>query len=267
MEALVSNSLDHWVLRGTLLAVACVAGNCAWAADPPLESGTNLSIGPAVYVTPSYPGASSSRGFALPYLDAEYAGRFYTNASDLVGVYAYKTVGDALGAALQYDFTERLSKDNGDFKYFSDVKATPRFKLFADKTIGAFTADFNIATDIAGRGQGTLAQANLFVTIPIVPKWVFSFGPGLMWADHEYMTTFFTITPQQAAVSPLHSYTAGAGVDDLHLNAIVTYAISSRWGIGASAYEARLHGTADGSPVTTRREQTTALAWLVYKVR
>jgi hypothetical protein len=36
---------------------------------------------------------------------------------------------------------------------------------------------------------------------------------------------------------------------------------------GASAYEARLHGSADGSPVTTRHEQTTALAWLVYKVR
>jgi outer membrane protein len=239
----------------------------AFAADPPLESGTNLSIGPGEYLTPSYPGASSSRGFLLPYLDAEYAGRLYTNASDLLGVYAYKTVGDALGAALQYDFTERLSKDDVRFRELREIKATPRLKLFADKTFGILTGDFQVATDIAGRGQGTLAQINLFVTIPFVPKWSFSFGPGVTFADHQYMTSFFTITPAQAAVSPLRSYAAKAGIDDLHLNAIVTYAVSSRWSVGASAYAARLHGDADNSPVTLRRGQTTALGWLAYKVK
>jgi MipA family protein len=250
-----------------LMTLTLAAAMSARAADPPLEEGTNLAIGPGVYVTPSYPGASASRGFLLPYVDAEYLGRFYTNASDLLGVYAFKTQGDAVGAAIQYDFTERLSKDDARFANLSDVKATPRFKLFAAKTISIFTADFNVATDIAGRGQGTLAQANIWATIPFVKNWVFSIGPGLTWADHEYMTTFFTITPQQASVSPLRVYSASAGIDDVHLNAVVTYSISTRWGVGASAYEARLHGSADQSPVTLRREQTTALGWIVYKIK
>jgi outer membrane scaffolding protein for murein synthesis (MipA/OmpV family) len=239
----------------------------AFATDPPLDAGTNLSIGPGEYLTPSYPGASSSRGFLFPYIDAEYAGRLYTNASDLIGVYAYKTVGDALGAALQYDFTERLNTDDARFRNLRDIKATPRFKLFADKTFFVFTGDFNVATDVAGRGQGTLAQANLLVTIPFIRKWLFSFGPGLTWADHTYMTSFFTITPEQAAISPLRAYNAHAGIADLHLNGVISYAVSSRWSIGASTYAARLRGDANDSPVTSRRTQIMAIGWLTYKVK
>jgi MipA family protein len=265
MELMRSQSSRFWAASVTLLGLALLSS--ARAADPPLQSNTNLSVGPGEYVTPTYPGSSSSRGFLLPYIDAEYAGRLYTNASDLVGAYAYKTVGDAVGAALQYDFTERLNSDSPSFRYLHDIKATPRFKLFADKTIGIVTADFNVATDIGGHSQGTLAQANLWVTIPFVPKWVFSVGPGLTWADNEYMSTFFGITPEQAAVSPFHTYVARAGIDDFHLNAVVTYAISSRWSIGASGYIARLHGDADHSPVTESHEQITALAWLVYKIK
>jgi len=123
-----------------------------------------------------------------------------------------------------------------------------------------------VATDIGGRGQGTLAQANLLVTIPFIPKWLFSFGPGITWADHNYMTTFFTITPQQAAVSPIHEYEAHAGIADLHLNGAITYTISSRWAVGASAYAARLQSDAEESPVTLRRSQITVIAFLTYKV-
>ena len=80
------------------------------------------------------------------------------------------------------------------------------------------------------------------------------------------MTSFFTITPQQALVSPMRPFVAHAGVADLHLSGAVTYTISSRWGIGASAYAARLHSDAEESPVTVRRSQITVIAFLSYKV-
>jgi outer membrane protein len=112
-----------------------------------------------------------------------------------------------------------------------------------------------------------LAQANLWVTIPFIPKWIFSVGPGLTWADARYMHTFFSITDAQAAVSPLSPYAARAGVVDLHFNAIASYEISSRWSVGATAYVARLNGDADESPVTLRRSQTTALAFIAYKLK
>jgi outer membrane scaffolding protein for murein synthesis (MipA/OmpV family) len=62
------------------------------------------------------------------------------------------------------------------------------------------------------------------------------------------------------------AYAARAGIVDLHLNGIATYDISSRWSVGASVYVACLHGDAVGSSVTQSPSQTTALAWLVYKI-
>ena len=106
-------------------------------ADIPVDTGTNLSIGPAVYVTPSYPGASSTRGFALPYIDAEFNNLLYSNAADLLGIYAYKSPTANLGAAIQYDFTERLDKDDYRLRFLKDIKATPRGKLFPVRPSGS----------------------------------------------------------------------------------------------------------------------------------
>jgi MipA family protein len=114
-----------------------------------------------------------------------------------------------------------------------------------------------IALQLAERGYG---EANLWATLPFVKQWLFSPGPGVTWADERYMHSFFTITPAQAAVSPLAVYQARAGVLDVHLNGVVTCEISSRWSLGASAYAARLRGDAAGSPVTLRRDQTTTRA-------
>jgi outer membrane scaffolding protein for murein synthesis (MipA/OmpV family) len=254
----------HCLLKVAATFGALVYSGAALADEP--DTSTYLSIGPGEYLTPSYPGASSSRGFLFPYIDAQYAGRLYSSAADLLGVYGYKTKGDALGAALQYDFTERLNTDDLRLRNIRDISTTPRFKLFADKTLSIFTADIDVATDIGGHGQGTLAQANLFVTIPFIPKWLFSFGPGIAWADHDYMSTFFSITPQQAAVSPIHTYTAHAGIADVHLNGAVTYSISSRWSVGASTYAAHLHSDAEDSTVTLRRSQITVITFVTYKV-
>jgi MipA family protein len=262
MEAPGSRPIGYLVRYGFFVML----GNGIAKADVPVDTGTNLSVGPATYITPTYPGASSSRGFALPYIDAEFDNLLYSNAADLLGIYAYKTSTANVGAAIQYDFTERLAKDDYRFRYLREIKATPRGKIFASKTIGIITGDFNVATDLANRGQGTLAQGNLWLTIPFVKHWIFSVGPGFTWADHQYMSTFFAITPAQSAVAPLNVYSTKAGVVDLHLNGIATYEISSRWSLGASAYAARLRGDAENSPITLRHSQITALAFIAYKI-
>lgn len=259
------SALNIWKACGFVFILWSIHGRADESAS--MDNGTHLLVGPGVYVTPSYPGASASRGFAIPYIDAQYANRLYSNATDIVGVYALNSASTQAGAAFQYDFTERLAKDDLRFRNLSEIRTTPRFKVFASHTIGIITGDANVATDIAGRGQGTLAQANLWVTIPSIPKLILSFGPGLTWADERYMHTFFSITEAQAAVAPLTPYHAKAGVVDWHVNALATYEISSRWSLGASAYAARLNDDPDRSPVTLRRGQTTALAFVAYKVR
>lgn len=250
-----------------VLAAPCCRGSDADPAQEPAPEEARLSLGPSLYLTPSHPGARSTRSVWLPFVDAEFAGRLYTSASDIVGVYARKTASIQAGAAVEYDLTERLSRDDERFRYLRDVHATPRFKLFASRTISFITGDANLATDMAGRGQGTLAQANLWATVPFTPKFMVSMGPGVMWGDARYLRTFFSISDAQAAVSPFAAYASRAGVVDVHWNGFETYEISSRWSIGASEYAARLHGSAAGSPVTASRSQTTVLAWIAYKLK
>ena len=226
-----------------------------------------LSLGPGLYLTPVHPGARSTRSVWVPFVDAEYAGRLYSSASDVLGVYAYKTASVQAGAAVEYDFTERLARDDERFRNLRDLHETPRFKLFASRTISFVTGDANIATDMAGRGEGTLAQANLWATVPFSKKFMLSVGPGLTWADTRYMQSFFGISKAQSAVSPFAVYASRAGVVDFHWNGLETFEISSRWSVGASQYMARLHGTAGESPVTAGRTQNSILAWIAYRVR
>jgi outer membrane protein len=250
-----------WVLVGVAHAAAvCVAD------DAPPDA-VRAAAGPGEYVTSSYPGARSTRSELLPFIDAEYAQRYYSSANDFLGIYAIKTVGTQAGAAVEYDLTERRARDDGRFRNLRDINETPRFKLFASHTVSFITGDANVAADMAGRGEGTLAQANLWATIPLLPTLSLSVGPGITWANARYTRSFFGITAAQAAVSPFSPHVAPAGVIDMHWNGFETYDISSRWSVGASQLAVRLRGSAGDSPVTSRREQLVAFAWLAYKLK
>jgi MipA family protein len=233
--------------------------------DVPADA-ARAAVGPGLYVTPSYPGARSTRSELLPFVDAEYEQRYYSSANDLLGIYAIKSPSTQAGAAVEYDLTERRARDDERFHNLRDVDETARFKLFASHTISFVTSDANVATDMAGRGEGTLAQTNLWATLPL-PKASLSVGPGITWANARYTRSFFGITQAQAAVSPFAPHAAPAGLVDLHWNGFETYDISSRWSVGASQTAAHLRGAAGDSPVTSKREQIVVFTWLAYRLK
>ena len=234
-------------------------------AAPPGETEYHASIGPGFYALPSFPGARRTRKILFPFIDAEYANRLYTSASDILGVYGYKTTDTQVGAAVEYDLTERMARDDIRLRGLPNVGETPRFKLFGSQTVGAVTADVNVARDIAGRGQGTLGQANLWLTVPFDPTFSVSVGPGITWADSQYMHTFYAITPAEAAVSALPAFASRAGITDAHLNGLAEWVIHSKYRLGAQACFGHLRGDAGASPITVQHEQTTLVAWLAYR--
>jgi MipA family protein len=201
------------------------------------------------------------RYIPFPFIDADYDNRFYTSASDVAGVYGYKTETTQAGAALEWDLTERHVRD------LPNVNETPRFKLFASKTLEIVTGDVSVATDASGRGQGTLAQANLWLTVPFDPTFSVSFGPGLTWGDTDYTHTFFAVTNSEAAASDLPTFATHAGVADTHFNGLAEWVIFNHYRIGAAAYLAHLRGDAAISPITVRREQSTLTGWIAYRFK
>jgi MipA family protein len=223
------------------------------------EDDFHASVGPGIYAGPSFPGSRQSRRLVFPFIDAEYAGRIYTSANDLIGVYAYKTQDTQLGTAVEYDLTERRQRG------FPDVKETPRFKLFGSQTVGALTGDANVARDIGGHGQGILGQANLWVTVPFDPSFSVSAGPGVTWADNQYLRTLYAVTPVEAAESALPVFVSHAGFADVHLNGLAEWVIHSKYRLGAQAWVWHLRGDAAASPLAVQRVQTTVVGWVAYR--
>jgi hypothetical protein len=70
---------------GILLGLLGLCAAAAVSADTtlPPEPATFLSLGPAVEITPTYPGASTSRTFALPDVEAQYDNWLYMSAGPL----------------------------------------------------------------------------------------------------------------------------------------------------------------------------------------
>lgn len=253
-------------LAATLLLCAAALVPVARADDYPEPPPTFLSVGPAVQVTPAYPGGKESRTFLLPDIEGQYDNWLYISATDLLGVYAYNHGGDKLGAALEYDFTERLEKDSPRFTDFGDVSTTMRLKLFAEKRIAMFSIGANVATDIGGHDLGTVAQAHVALLLPLTSHGFVSIGPGLTWSDTQYMRAFYGVSAYQSTVSGLQQFDAASGISDIYLEAVAGYDISSRWSVTVDAIAARLQGDAADSPITETRSQVSVLASIVYKI-
>ena len=253
-------------LTATLLLCAGALVPVAQAEEVPEQPATFLSVGPAVQVTPAFPGGKESRTFALPDIEAQYDNWLYISATDLLGVYAYNHGGDKLGAALEYDFTERLERDSPRFADFGDVSTTMRLKLFAEKRIAMFSIGANIATDVGGHDLGTVAQAHVALLLPLTSHGFVSVGPGLTWSDTQYMRAFYGVSAYQSTVSGLPQYDAASGISDIYLEAVAGYDISSRWSVTVDAIAARLQHDAADSPITETRSQVSVLASVIYKI-
>lgn len=248
-----------------LLALRSAGAQADDNTDP---AALRIAVGPAIYALPRFPGSGQSRAIYFPFLDAEYANRLYMSASDLIGVYAYKTDTAQCGAALEWDPNRRQTQDIARLRGLRDVKDTARAKFFASRTVYFVTLEENIATDLLGRGQGTLSQTNLWLTAPVGKTLTINLGPGFTWSDRTYMHTFFTVDPDTAARNPLlTTYAAHAGVSDWHLNGMSEWQWRPRYRLGVLASLARLRGDAAGSPLALQHSQRTLMGWVTYQFR
>jgi|HubBroStandDraft_1064217.scaffolds.fasta_scaffold00661_16 outer membrane protein len=253
--------------RVALLSLALLGGLSVSRAEDAASS-YSLAFGPAVEITPSYPGARSQRTFALPDIEAQYHDWLYISGTDLLGVYAYNHDNTQAGAAIEWDFTERLAKDSALLSHLGDVSTTPRFKLFFEPRLAAWlSGGVEAATDIGGHDEGTVAQAHVELLLPLTARGFVSLGPGVSWSDRRYMRAFFAVSAAQSALSGLPEYQAHAGVSDVYAEAIAGYQLSRRWALGLDVTVAHLQNDAAHSPFTAARAQTTWLGSLLYTFR
>lgn len=226
----------------------------------------SIAAGPAIYMSPKYPGAKSS--FVFPWIDQEieYKHRFFSKGMDFAGVYLANDDTWQVGGNFQFDPTWRHAHDDARLNGLGNVNATVRAKAFAQYTVSFLTLSTDAEQDILGNRQGLIANADVYASAP-VGRWLFSLGTGVSWTNGQYMRTFFGVDDGQSARSGLPVFATHAGLRDIHFNAIVTCKLDDRWTANGSLTVARLRGDAADSPITQRRQQTTAMASLTYRFR
>jgi outer membrane scaffolding protein for murein synthesis (MipA/OmpV family) len=98
--------------------------------------------------------------------------------------------------------------------------------------------------------------------VPFDPSFSLSIGPGVTWADSQYMQRLYAIT---AADGTFPVFVTRAGFADVHLNGLAEWVIHSKYRIGAQAWLGHLRGDAAASPLALQHSQTTVVGWLAYR--
>ena len=86
------------------------------------------------------------------------------------------------------------------------------------------------------------------------------------YASANYMESYFSVTPAQAAASGAHlsAFDANAGFKDVSFDVGATYQLTRRWKARGSVGYSRLVNDAADSPVTADPNQFSAMVGLAY---
>jgi outer membrane protein len=260
------------------LAVAILAASVAGAAlAQPLEesaeggqAGLRVTVGAGLGWTPKYPGADSYRWRALPVVGVSY-GRFFAGGDSgggggALGVNLLSDPNWRLGVGLALGFGDaRRESDHPSLEGTGDIERTTRGVFFGGYSWRWLSVQLRITPDFGGNDQGTLAFLDVTARYRASERLLLSAGPGVTWADDDYMMTFFGVSAEQAARSNLPVYEARGGVHALRFGINVVYRIGQPWTVGGRLGSARLRGDAEASPITRDRTQNLAAVFVSYR--
>jgi outer membrane scaffolding protein for murein synthesis (MipA/OmpV family) len=233
------------------------------------------AIGLIVNHEPSYAGSGEMVNKATPALYLRY-GRFtITNASVFVNRRQDDVMRGAAADLLRSDTLRvnlALRLDRGRRESASDrlsglgeVKRTVRGRLsvgwrFAED----WRLNLGLASDLLGKGGGSVFDAGLVREFHLGPRSVVSLGTGFNFSNARYMQSYYGVTPEQAARTGYTVYTPGAGLTGAGVSIGWRGDINERWSAFAAAGASRMLGPVLDSPIVTGTRNwnlSSGLAW------
>lgn len=249
----------------------CTAAAAAAQQEEPEDPGLRVTLGAGIGIVPKYPGAEDYRLRAVPLIGVSY-GRFFAGGDGGggdgagLGVNLLRDPNWRLGVALALGFGDaRRESDHPSLQGTGDIERATRGVVFGGYTWRWLSAQLRIASDITGKDQGTLAFFDLTARYRATDRLTFSAGPGVTWANDDYLMTFFGVTPAQAASSTLPAYEARGGLHAVRFGVGAGYRIDQRWSVFGRLGTAQLRGDAEGSPITRERTQNLAAVFASYR--
>jgi MipA family protein len=234
-----------------LAPVTCLGLALATVASLPVaaqERSFNFSLRGGIGAAPDYPG-SDDYG-AVPDLGFTFGSLKWGRVDLGSGIYSVPDNGFAFTGAFRY-LGEREAADNPELIGLNDIDATVElgFGLVYRQTNWQAFAEVRRGFGGHEGVTGTLGADAIFRPDD---RWTITAGPRLNLGNDKYASTYFGVTPAEAALSPnFGTYAADGGLLGAGLEVQATYRLDDAWALeGAITYEKLLNDAAD-SPITT----------------
>jgi MipA family protein len=111
----------------------------------------------------------------------------------------------------------------------------------------------SLAKDVAGGHEGLVGEGEAGVRFDLADALSASVSAKASWADRDYMSTYFGVTPGQSAASGLPVFGADAGIKDVGAGVNLSYRLGAHWMLSAVGGYSRLLGDAADAPLVVQR--------------
>lgn len=281
-----TRSRRHWrlVLAAAVLATCGSAGVHAADGVGPAPAYSDsifsadrwgVAVGGFVGFTPAYEGSDEFDVIGYPLIIPKYYGPDYDpdarsrvtfRGIDDVRVTVLSLGGLDLGPVVGYNLgrDEDLSARLGGL---GDVDGGLTTGAFAAYHFDPFFVDVALNTQVTGDDDtGYTIRFGAGVEHNLTQRLTASAYLNSSYASADYMSTYFGISPAQAAASTagLGVYDAGAGFKDVGIDLGLDYRLTDRLTLRSRAGYSRLLGDAADSPVVTSRDQFSGGLGMTY---
>jgi len=221
----------------------------AAAQGRPAQDGWNARIGVLGLYSPDYEGSNDYEIGAVPDIEVTYDGWFFLSGREGLGVNLLRGGPVVAGIAVGYD-GGRDEDENSALGGMGDVDGTMEARAFATWTIDRLAINASVSIDALGDGHdGVVAELGAaYMFTPTRDLIVFA-GPGLTWADDNYMQSFFGISGAQSASAQRPAYDADSGLKDVGFTVFGIQRLTDNWSLTGLAAYRRLLGDAADSPL------------------
>ena len=238
------------------VALAIFPAVSARAADPVLQRFDSpdwtITIGIEPRVLPNYEGSSNYRMLPFPLFDIRPAGTpaRFRGPRDGASIGILETDQFRIGPTLKL----RLPRhEDASTQGLGDVAWAWEAGLFAEYWPTKFLRGRIELRRGFGGHHGFVADVMGDVVVPVTQQLTLSGGPRVTFSDTKAMAPYYTVTPEQSALSGLPAYDARGGLRSYGAGVQARYEWSPRWATHIFFEYERLAGDAANAPLVTMR--------------
>jgi len=228
-------------------------------------------VGAGVRSRPAYDGSDSRVVEAVPVLRYYGSPWFVRSTRGVLEAGARMNLGPGLILGAQVAHEQGRNSDDSDFLKSRNVAGVnPGASLGAHLELNQKfgPVPVNVIARVRQHADSDRGlQADLRITAGIFAKGPVAAGVFIQptWANSKSTSSFYGITPREAAATGLPAYEPGGGMLTTNVGLIYSIDLVEHWVIVGNLEARRVHGDAARSPITERNSAYYAVVGLAYR--